>query len=93
MWEQNTKAQTEMQLINDMKHVKKYLCQYQDENQGVGLLLSSKRKLMLTTLKCLIPFVSGLVKKDLCIFAVMGHAHPDTGEDQVRGLRKVNLSV
>lgn len=48
---------------------------------------------MLTTLKCLIPFVSGLVEKDLCIFAVMGHAHPDTGEDQVRSLRKVNLSV
>lgn len=23
----------------------------------------------------------------------MGHAHPDTGEDQVRGLRKVNISV
>lgn len=45
---------------------------------------------MLTTLKCPIPFVSVLVKKDVCIFTVMAHAHPETGKDQVRGLRKLN---
>lgn len=53
--------------------------------------MSNNRKLVLTSPKCLIPFVSVLLKKDLCIFEVMFRVHHETGEDQVRGLRKLSI--
>lgn len=33
-----------------------------------------------------------LCEKDLCIFTVASHAHPETEEDEVKGLRKLNAS-
>lgn len=52
------KAQTKKKLIQDINHVNNCLCQHQDQNQGVSLLLSIKRKIALASLKCLTFWIS-----------------------------------
>lgn len=57
------KAQTKKKLIQDINHVNNCLCQHQDQNQGVSLLLSIKRKIALASLKCLTFWISPSKKK------------------------------